>query len=310
MKVIVPFAITNATLSSCSIPEPDTASGADPALWVSGGSYASGNLVSRIETHGVYRHTDVGGGAHSHTTPPEDDPDHWAYVRPTNRWSPFDEVIGTAATSVTSMTYVIEPGQVVSSLAFFELVANSVTIEVTDGSTPPPVYSETFNLDETELLDWYGYFFTPITTRQALVVNDLPPYASATITITITGVGPVSVGNMVMGIDYAIGSTGYSGASAGIRDYSKKVVDEETGYVRVERRRFAKTMRARFILSEDAVNFVHRLLSDLRSTPAVWIGDNDAGLEPLIVYGFYKDFQLDLEQRKISYYSLEIEGMV
>lgn len=314
MKVISPLAVDDARLNASNIPEPDTASGADPAAWVSGGSYAEGDLVSRTTTHAVYRHLDVGGGAHAHTTPPEDDPEHWAYVRPTNRWAPFDDVIGTAATKsgvgTQSITFELEPGQVVSSLAFFELNANTVQITVTDAGASPPIYDVTYDLDETELLDWYMYFFEPFSARETLVVTDLPAYAGAVITITITGETVVSVGNIVMGLDYTIGVTGYGSVSAGIRDFSRKVTDDATGYVSIDPGRFKKTMRARFRLDEDSVNFVHRLLTSLRATPSVWIGDNGAGIEPLIIYGFAKDFQLELEQRRISYYALEIEGMI
>jgi hypothetical protein len=310
MKVISPLAVAGSIFTSSNIPEPDTASGADPALWASG-TYAEGALVSRITTHAVYRRLAPSG---AHAVPPEDAPEQWAYVRPTNRWAPFDQVIGTAATKtgagVQSITYVLTPGQVVSSIAFFELVANTVQIQVTDAGALPAVYDETFALDETELLDWYGYFFDPFSTRETLVIRDLPAYASAVITITISGPATTSVGSIVIGTDYSIGSVGYGSASAGIRDFSRKVTDEVTGYTSVQPGRFKKTMRVRFRLDEDAVNFVHRLLTSLRSAPAVWIGDNGAGLEPLIIYGFAKDFQLELEQRKISYYAIEIEGLV
>lgn len=311
MKVISPLAVTDAILNASNIPEPDTASGADPAAWAAATNYATGTLVSRTTTHAVYRRLAPGG---VDAATPESDATKWEYVRPTNRWAPFDDVIGTATTKSgagsQSITFELEPGQVVSSLAFFELNANEVRIVVEDGGASPPVYDQTFNLDETELLDWYGYFFEPFSTRETLVVTDLPAYASAIITITITGETSVSVGNIVMGPDYDIGVTGYGSVSAGIRDYSRKVTNEDTGYVSIEQGRFKKTMRARFRLDEDAVNFVHRLLTSLRSTPAVWIGDNGAGIEPLIIYGFAKDFQLELEQRRISYYALEIEGMV
>lgn len=308
MRVIQPIHVTDSILHSSTIPEPDTASG--EVAWVSGTVYPLNAEVVRSTTHRVYRHILVPS---SHTTPPEDDPTHWKDVRPTNRWAVFDESVGTASVvtgaGAVSIQYELDLGVAANAVAFFELEAQEVQIEVFDAPGGTLVYDNTIDLDETLLADWYGYFFEPFALRNTAIDTALPPFAVGRVRITVRGVARVAVGNIVIGNAYSLGSTAY-GLSAGIRDYSRKIEDEETGIITLERRRFAKLLRARFQLPEGGVNFVHQLLTQLRSTPVVWIGDNGAGLEPLIVYGFYRDFSLELSTPKVSYYTLEVEGMV
>lgn len=311
MRVIKPIKITTEKLLYSSIGEPDSYT--SEVVWDSEGTYAEGDEVIRTTTHLRYRHKAVGGDPHSHELPPELDPTHWEVLRPTNRWAVFDESVGTASIAEgdgsTEIVYEFTLYAAANAVALFELSAQEVQVQVYESPEGALVYDNTISLDETELADWYAYFFEPFTVRSTAIDLSLPPYANGIIRISIRGPSVVSVGNIVLGNAYTLGVTGY-GATAGIRDYSRKVQDETTGVITLERRKFAKIMRARFRLNEAAVNFTHQLLSDLRSTPAVWLGDNGAGLEPLIVYGFYRDFSLELETAKISYYSLEVEGMV
>jgi hypothetical protein len=51
------------------------------------------------------------------------------------------------------------------------------------------------------------------------------------------------------------------------------------------------------------------MLTELRATPCMWVGDDSSDLEPLLVFGYYKDFSLTVSFPKRSIYSLEIEGM-
>ena len=45
----------------------------------------------------------------------------------------------------------------------------------------------------------------------------------------------------------------------------------------------------------------------LRATPVLWIGSES--FESLTVYGFYKEFSIDLAYPTVSYCSLTIEGL-
>ena len=60
-------------------------------------------------------------------------------------------------------------------------------------------------------------------------------------------------------------------------------------------------------MQSSAVDDVHRTLASLRATPALWIGSE--AFDSLTVYGFYKEFSIDLAYPTVSYCSLTIEGL-
>jgi hypothetical protein len=304
MKVIKPALITAAMLVSSTVAEP---SGGDPAAWSAVTAYAVGDLAWRATTHRIYKRLVAGTTA----TLPEADltgaAPNWLDYAPTNRWAMFDDETGSHSSVASPLTVAVEPG-ICNSLALIELVGASVTITMTDGAAGPTVYSTTVDLSLSVVADWYAYFFEPFRQRGTVVLTDLPPYLAGRITVTLTGVGTVKCGGLIVGTQYAVGRTEY-GASAGIRDYSRKLTDEATGVTTLEKRRFAKIMRANLRLQAGAVNAVQTLLTELRATPCVWIGDDDGGIEPLTVFGWFKDFSLTVSYPTVHHYSLEIEGM-
>lgn len=304
MKVIKSGAITPAMLVGSTVAEP---SGADPAVWAAPTAYSVGDLAYRASTHRIYKRLVAGTTA----TAPESDltgaAANWADYGPTNRWAMFDQEVNTQSTVASPLTVVLDPG-LVNSLALIELVGTQAEISITDGAAGPTVYSQTISLEQSSVADWYAYFFEPFSQRATVVLTDLPPYSAARVTVTITGAGTVKCGGLIFGTVYSLGGTLY-GVTAGIRDYSKKTTDETTGVVSLVVGKFAKRLRARLQIAAGAVNVTQQLLTDLRATPAVWIGDDSGVYDALIVFGFYRDFSLDVAYPGVSYYSLEIEGM-
>ena len=303
MKVLRPTAMTDALLTeaSCTIAEPDTTASPAEATYNAGTTYAAGNRVIRTGTHRIYTSLQAGNVGHT----PESSPTWWEDTAPTNRWAVFDQSVSTPSTATTSMTWAFTPG-IIGSIALIDMVGTSVHVVMKNGATT--VYDETFLLSTSTILDWYQYFFEPFTQKGILLLSDLPPYVAAETTITISGTGTVQCGSIIVGTTTELGGTQY-GATAGIRDYSRKVTDEVTGVVTLEQRKFAKIMRARLQVNSGAVTGVHQILTNLRATPSVWIGDDSGLYEPLIVFGYYRDFSLEVTYAGLSYYSLEIEGM-
>lgn len=299
MRLIRPVTITDSNFISSTIAEP----AAGETAWVSGTTYALNDLVIRTQTHRVYKRLVAGAG----TTPPENDPTNWEDYKPTNRWAMFDQEVNTQSSVSSPLTVTIAPG-LCNGLALIELVGSSVTVTVKDGSTGPTVYTVTVGLEQSLVTDWYQYFFEPYSQRGTLVLTDLPPYPNAYITITVTGTGTVKCGGFIVGTLYTLGGTQY-GASAGIRDYSKKETDSDTGIVTLVPGRFSKKLRAKLQVESAAVGPIQTLLYGLRAVPVVWIGDDTGANDALTVFGFYRDFELDVAYPTSSFYSLEIEGM-
>lgn len=299
MRLIKPTTITDALFVSSTVAEP----AAGETAWVSGTTYAVGDLRIRTTTHRVYKRKVAGAG----TTAPESDPTNWEDFAPTNRWAMFDQETNTQSSVTSPLTVTIAPG-LCNSLALIELVGTQAQVTVTDGAGGPTVYGPvTVSLEQSSVADWYTYFFEPFSQRGTLILTDLPPYASARVTISVTGTGTVKCGGFIVGSIYSLGGTQY-GVTAGIRDYSKKETDS-AGAVQLTVGKFSKRMRAKLQIAAGAVGPIQTLLTELRATPVVWIGDDTGTIEPLTVFGFYKDFELDVAYPTVNFYSLDIEGM-
>ncbi len=294
MRVIKPVTFNAAThlVSSTAV---ETA-----AAWASGTTYAKDAVVD----FGTFYWISL---VNSNTgNQPDTSPTFWALVGPDNTHSMFDEQVSTATSSTSPLTVVLTPGAV-NAMALLGLVGEQVVVTVKDGSGGPTVYTKTISLDGTLIADWYQYFYEPYVQIAEVVLTDLVPLSTAELTISLTGTGTIEIGNLSFGTQYAIGDAEY-GAGLGIIDYSKKETDE-FGVTTFVRRDFSKRLSARLMLDNGQINRVSRLLSDLRATPAVWILADDEEYQAGTVYGFFRDFNVEIAYPVQSFVSLEIEGL-
>lgn len=299
MKIIRPITITDTVLTSSNAPETDY------TAWNSATAYTVGQRCILVSTHKVYEclitNTNFSPDVNLTGLTPK-----WLQIGATNRWLMFDASWGTQTSITTPLTVVLTPGTIINSLALLNLAATSVVVSmVVSGST---VYSTTIDLSGgAAVQDWYSYFFDPISYKTDLVLTDLPPYSSCVITITINNTGSsAKCGNCVLGSFYDLGGTQYN-ATAGIVDYSAKSTDP-FGNNTVIKRAYSKRMTAKLQINKLIVDDVVTTLAAYRSTPIVWIGADNL-YTSLIVYGFYKDFDVDIAYPTVSYCSLTIEGL-
>ncbi len=92
----------------------------------------------------------------------------------------------------------------------------------------------------------------------------------------------------------------------GMTDFSRRVTDD-FGVTTVVERGFSRRMSVELGLPFDTVDAVHRRLSDLRASPALWVADDRYVW--LSLYGFYKDFDVDLAVPPLSRVTLTIDGL-
>lgn len=233
----------------------------------------------------------------------------WIRKSANNKYSMFDEFINSQTSRPYSLTVSVKPGTAVNSVAIFNAEGvRSLTIVGTDGVGGPVVYSRTEDFDNTIIIDWYMYFFEPYSLKDQSIVQEIPPYQNIVLTFTFTSDTVVKVGNLVLGTTYSLGATQY-GASAGIRDYSVKNVNE-FGITTFVKRAFSKRTEVSLYVNKKNINFVEKLLTDIRATPVVWIGTEDEDYSPLTVYGYYRDFNIEISYPSFSLCRLEIEGLV
>jgi hypothetical protein len=301
MQAIEPFVVTDSSLTSSNVPENDYAE------WVSGTTYNLGDRVIVVSVHKVYESASNSNVGNDPTT---DDGTNWIEVGATNKWKAFDKRISDPVTQSNIIQYVITlTDTLVNSIAFFGLVAETVRVVVVEPTGSTTVYDETYSmLDTINIVDWYTYFFEPATDKdQELLITDLPTYTGAEITVTISYPSDtVEVGQIVFGNLISLGVTGY-GTTVGIEDYSRKERDTFGNPVIIERA-FAQKADYEVKINTGDVRRVQRFLSNYRATPIVWVGNQDPDYG-LIVYGFYNQFSINISTPKISYTTLEVEGL-
>lgn len=295
MKVIKPVTVTSAMLVSTTAVE-------TVAAWNAGTAYVVTDKALRTTTQRIYQRLIAGTTA----TVPELDTVNWVDIGPANKWAMFDGEISTPTSAATTLTVVVKPG-LCNSIALFGLEGSSISITVRDALAGAIVYTKTQTLDGTILGDWYQYFFEPSVQLAEMVWADLPPYGDAHITVTITSGGTAKCGAMLVGTVYELGET-LGSPTASIVDYSKKDTDA-FGVTTFVKRAYSKRVGAKFMLPNPQLNKVQRVLADLRATPCAWIGADTPGFEPLTLYGFYRDFSIDVAYPDLSFCSLEIEGL-
>lgn len=191
---LAPFTITPAMLSAgTSIPEVDASRG--EVLWNAATNYAIGALVVRTTTNRVYRNVIAGVNA----SLPEDTPDRWQDLYPTNRFAPFDIYISTPARATTSLTYVLNP-QFFNGLSVYGLQGNALSLVLRDAPGGALLTSVTQDLVE-QALGLYELLFTPLRPVTSAVFRDLPISPTAELTLTVSaGTGnPVSLGMLNIG---------------------------------------------------------------------------------------------------------------
>jgi hypothetical protein len=174
------------------------------------------------------------------------------------------------------------------------------------------VYNETTSTSTTiAVIDWYSYFFEPIVRATDIMKTDLavigvPPISTASVTVIVTyTAGTAKCGEIVMGLKFEIGSMRYS-PSIGIIDYSIKEVDAFGNYS-ITTRAYSKRMSCDLKIKNTIVDEVIRQLTLYRSTPVVYVGSE--AYSALIIYGFYKSFEIVMPYPDFSECNLELEGL-
>lgn len=299
MKIICPVTIGDSNLVSSDILENDF------PVWNSGTTYALGDKVISTVTHRIYESAQ---GSNTNHNPTTDDGTWWTNIGATNRWRAFDKVLADQSERTGTITYNILPNNLVNAVALFNVDAATVNI-VVDDPIDGEVYNETISMvDNTAVTDWYNYFFEPVARRSEVAKFDLPNYSTANIIITLDSGASVSkVGEIVLGAQKTLGLTNY-GTSVGIQDYSRKERDVFGNAIILERR-FSQTVDFDVQVETESVRDVQKTLATFRATPIVFTG-SDAATYGDLIYGYYRNFSINISSPSLSDATIEVEGLV
>lgn len=297
---IRPIDVTDTVLASSNVPETEY------AAWASGTTYAAGARVIRTSTnvHRVYQSIAAGNVGHDPLT--DTTATYWTFVGADNRWAMFDDLVQSQTTRADQIAVTLNvPGRI-DSVALLNLSGISARVTMTD-ATEGVVYDQTQNLvSPSGIDDWYAYFFEPIERRTECFFEELPPYANATLAVTIAETGAtVACGVLKAGLSKEVGGLQY-GAQVGITDYSVKQADDFGNYT-IVKRAFADRATFQVWVDKSQVDVVKRQLAALRATPILYFGDDDYA--STAVFGFFKDFTLTIQYPDVSVLAIELEGV-
>ena len=297
-KMIPVLPITDALLTSSTIAEDDF------AAWAVGTTYALAAKV--IKEHVIYESVQA---SNTGNDPVGDDGTWWTKLLATNRWSVFDGYIQNQSTRAESATWVVTPGVITNSVSLFNMIGESVTIVVTD-PTDGEVYNQTFPLvDNTAVIDAYTYFFSPIITIDNLCVTDLPPYASAAISVTVTNTGgTAAVGQISFGYFEVIGGT-LNEVPLGINDFTR-LNEDSFGRTSPVIRGYSRTATPAVAVDTFRVTYLERKLAEQRGIPTVWAFDTRYADNQLVYLGFYSSYNFLYQYAEKTILDLDIRSLV
>lgn len=295
-KVLAPNpAISESILTSSNIAEPDTDDG---ALWLTGTSYSIGDVV-------YYEHIVYKAATANSAKQPDLNTSDWVKQNPTNRYKMFSNSTGYQSEKSGGISIQVTSGKVVNAVALSGVEAESVRVRLID-SVAGTVYDQTQEATERpDVYGWYSYYFAGFSNLSNFLFTDIPALSSAVIHIDLITTETAKCGQVVIGQVDALG-VGIFGTGLSINDYSVKDTDD-FGQTQLTKRSASNTMELDFRLATGTVNRVRTILTSLRATPCVWIGD--ATKKETIIFGWFKEFDLVLADPKVSEGSITIEEL-
>lgn len=307
MYILIPIEVTSSMVAAgTSIAEP----AASETAWVSGGTYAIGDLRIRTTTHKVYSCVQASTGR---TQLPENDPTYWLEKGPTLRWAPFDYYTNTTASSATSLTYVLTPGYF-SAISMYGISGANISVTIKDAPGGTVIYSYSSSL-YSDPLNWWEYLFVTPDTKTKLVLHDLPVRPNAELTITITSSDTVSLGMLTIGHLYPLhgdSAGSWGGTQNGVKaepiSYSYVKVNQD-GTTSIVRRSSATGLQATIMLGKDEADNAVQLIQQVLDTPVSWISSLSPGYDGLNVFGL-GSASLSYESPIHATIQLQVKGMI
>jgi hypothetical protein len=297
MLLIRPATIDDAALVSSNVAESEPAY--NPATTYAKDAVVRGNTTPTA--HRLFESLVASNTGNALT-----DNTKWLEIGATNRWRMFDTIVDTQTERAESIAVELTTPGRVDSVAVLNCSASAVQVVMTD-PVEGVVFDETIPLvSPSGITDWYAYFFEPIERLTDKVITGLPPYAGAEIAVTLLAPGSTAMcGALVIGQSKDIGDAQY-GATVGIKDFSRKEQNDFGDYTIVERA-FSKRVNFTIWMPAGNTDQVQNLLATYRATPIVYVGSEAYG--STVVFGFYRDFNIELSGPVHSMCSIEIEGL-
>jgi hypothetical protein len=256
--------------------------------------------------HRNYRSRVPGTDSNTGNFPP-DSPDEWQDIGATNPWRMFDMTVGADLQSVgeDGIDVTVSLGHGVDSLFLFNVAGTSCKVTMVYNETTIYEVEKQLTAPPSEA-SWWHWLFDERTRLRNVAFFDLPPALPATVRVQIFGTGDVKLGKLVIGKSRPIGFAEYGATSIGIADYSVKAVDA-FGNRSILERTYKDTWDGKVVVEPNSEIPLKDYLASLRATLCVYVVRIEP--YPLLVLGYYNDFDVLFSTPASSYCSLQVEGI-
>lgn len=243
------------------------------AAYVGGSTYAKDEIVSDLATHKLYRSVIAGNIGNALT-----DPANWTDLGATTRWKMFDKAINSQTIAPRVITSTVTPGELVNTLTLLNVEAATVTV-----SQSMSGYTRTKSLVRHDVLSWYDFYYEDPIRSGDVVFDDIPPYATATLTVTADNAGTdAAIGCCLFGKSRTIGRT-MGELTGGILSYSTTITDT-FGNTTMVKRANARRLNFEVKIPDGFESEAFRLLTLYTDVEMVVIGSSNYSMT--ISYGF------------------------
>lgn len=305
-RVIRPVAFAPSHLISTNAVNPNP-------VWTAG-SYAIGAMVTYSIDNGtgiVLPHQFESLVA-SNTAVPGSDAAKWLDVGLANTVAMFECVNVSRRTSrAGGLSVLIKPGAYVDSIGMYGLSGDLLTLEVLESDGITVLIAQTESLSGRSITSMLEYLWEPRTQIERANFDGLAAFPGRYIRITITG-AEAAIGAVCYGTMVALGLSPNYGASWELTDFLGVERDEFGNLKRLfPQAPYADTESLTVMVPTGIIKKVKSVLTSLRQTPTVWIGDGGANeyRTVLNVLGVFDSVSIAIEYPTYSVLDVRVIGV-
>lgn len=241
---------------------------------------------------------------------PSDTPLKWEDLGYTNKYKCLDnslssQTVGDATIDGgnITMSFIVSS---INEIHLLNVYGSEVTIVInTTDTIPTEIYNETIELLTTSGADFYEWYFGEYVFTDKFS-DDIPVAFEVQVDITITAIsGDSRIGLIGLGKSVDLGATLY-GASVGILDFSKKIVNTN-GETFLEKGNFKATNKLTLDIYDNRTDEVADILTEYRATPVIF---RTKGYKSLIVFGTYNKFNILITLPTVSKMNIDLESLI
>lgn len=306
MRAFIPIDVTtDDMLISSSISEPDTA---EPEYDVAT-TYAEFDQVSVItaDSHLVYESlvdSNLGNAVTDDTK--------WILKGNTNRFRMFDWNQGNPSTAASPLTVVIRPGQRIDAIMLDGLKAAILDMTVRDGIDGAAVFTMDGYLLQRNVTTFFEYFFDPFTYIEKVATFAVPAIADPVIYLTLSDPsGIIELSRFAFGLSTYVGATQNQNPIVDSDNYSE-ITWDAFGKATLSPVPSVPTNEVKIAIKSNRLNQIRQFRERANAKPAVWSGlDDDVHdyAESLLMFGVYRNFQIDLTDPNFPVINLSLKGI-